>query len=162
MFTLLLIMIVGGMGLYIFGSYKIEYREFIAQQCSDKGIEQAIVYSVIKAESSWKVDAVSAKGAIGLMQLLPSTAQWLAEESCEEITSEDLFNPEINITLGITYLQYLQEKYDGNIDRMIAAYNAGEGNVDKWIKEGVKIQFKETENYLKKVRQNIKIYEKLL
>lgn len=155
-------MIIGGMGLYIFGSYKIEYREFIAQQCSERGIEQAIVYSVIKAESSWKVDAVSAKGAIGLMQLLPSTAQWLAEESGEEITREDLFNPEINITLGISYLQYLQEKYYGNIDRMLAAYNAGEGNVDRWIKEGVKIQFKETENYLKKVRRNIMVYEKLL
>lgn len=148
--------------MYISSSYKIEYREFIAQQCSEMGIDPTIVYSVIKAESSWKADAVSAKGAIGLMQLLPSTAQWLAEESGEEITREDLFNPEINITLGITYLQYLQEKYDGDIDRMIAAYNAGEGNVDKWIKEGVKIQFKETENYLRKVRQNIKVYEKLL
>lgn len=148
--------------MYVLSSYKIEYREFIAQQCSEMGIDQTIVYSVIKAESSWKADAVSAKGAIGLMQLLPSTAQWLAEESGEEITREDLFNPEINITLGITYLQYLQEKYDGDIDRMIAAYNAGEGNVDKWIKEGVKIQFKETENYLRKVRQNIKVYEKLL
>lgn len=148
--------------MYVLSSYKIEYREFIAQQCSEMGIDQTIVYSVIKAESSWKADAVSAKGAIGLMQLLPSTAQWLAEESGEEITREDLFNPEINITLGITYLQYLQEKYDGDIDRMIAAYNAGEGNVDKWIKEGVKIQFKETKNYLRKVRQNIKVYEKLL
>lgn len=148
--------------MYVLSSYKIEYREFIAQQCSEMGIDQTIVYSVIKAESSWKADAVSAKGAIGLMQLLPSTAQWLAEESGEEITREDLFNPEININLGITYLQYLQEKYDGDIDRMIAAYNAGEGNVDKWIKEGVKIQFKETENYLRKVRQNIKVYEKLL
>lgn len=148
--------------MYVFSSYKVEYREFIAQQCSEMGIEQTIVFSLIKAESSWKADAVSSKGAIGLMQLLPSTAQWLAEESGEEITSENLFNPEINITLGISYLQYLQEKYDGNIDRMLAAYNAGEGNVDRWIKEGVNIQFKETRNYLKKVRRNIKVYEKLL
>lgn len=148
--------------MYVLSSYKIEYSELIAQQCSERGIDQAIVYSVIKAESSWKADAVSAKGAVGLMQLLPSTAKWIAEERGEEVTRESLFNPEINITLGIAYLQYLQGKYEGNVERVLAAYNAGEGNVDKWIKEGVEIQFKETENYLKKVRRNIKVYEKLL
>ena len=105
------------------------------------------------------------------MQLMESTALEEAEEVNEEISvTERLYNPEINIKIGTKYYAKLLRKYDGNTLLALAAYNAGIGNVDNWIKQGIikedgsdieKIPFKETNNYVRKIVRDYKIYQKL-
>jgi soluble lytic murein transglycosylase-like protein len=105
-----------------------------------KGIPASLVRSVIKAESDYKADALSSKGAMGLMQLMPETAMGLGVENP--------FNPEENIKGGISHLKSLLDRNKGNYRLALAAYNAGQGNVDK---AGGIPDFKETREYVKKV-----------
>ena len=124
---------------------------------------------MIKAESNFKADAISNKEALGLMQLIESTANEVAKEIETEITKEQILNPETNIQLGTKYLEKLINKY-GNIELAVAAYNAGIGNVDGWIQKGTikkdgsdieNIPFKETNNYVRKILRDYKIYKQL-
>jgi soluble lytic murein transglycosylase len=124
---------------------------------------------MIKAESNFNEKAVSNKNAIGLMQILESTAYEVAEEIGKEITKEDIINPETNIHIGTKYISNLIKIY-GNIELAIASYNAGIGNVDSWIEQGIiqengenieNIPFKETNNYIRKILINYKIYKQL-
>ena len=124
---------------------------------------------MIKAESGFKHDAISNKEAIGLMQLMEGTAYEVAKEIGQEITKQDLINAETNIKLGTKYISNLLNKYR-NIELAITAYNAGIGNVDTWIQEGIlqkdganieNIPFKETNNYVRKILRDYKIYKQL-
>ena len=101
------------------------------------------------------------------MQILESTANDVAKSIDLEITREELLNPDININLGTKYISTLIEKYN-NVELALAAYNAGRGNVDKWIEDGIikadgtdieKIPYRETNNYVRKVLRNYKIYQ---
>lgn len=105
-----------------------------------KGVPASLIRSVIKAESDFKSDAISPKGAMGLMQLMPETAMGLGVENP--------FNPEENIKGGVTLLRSLIDNYKGDYKLALAAYNAGSGNVDK---AGGVPDFKETREYVKKV-----------
>jgi soluble lytic murein transglycosylase-like protein len=100
---------------------------------------------MIQQESRFKPTARSPVGATGLMQLMPKTGKWMG--------AKDLRNPTQNIQAGTKYLKYLSERFDGNETKIIAAYNAGEGNVRRF---GGIPPFKETRTYVKKVRN----YEK--
>ena len=133
-------------------------------------IDPLLVYSIIKAESNFKEEATSYRGAIGLMQLMDKTAREIAENNVmEDETGVTLYNPEKNIKLGIIYLANLQKQYS-NISIALAAYNAGIGNVNKWIEEGIiksdgsdieNIPFKETNTYVRRILKDYKIYKKL-
>ena len=104
-------------------------------------VDPALVRAVIETESNWNPRAVSRKGAGGLMQLIPTTAQ--------RYGAHDLFNPEQNIDAGVRHLKMLLGRYNGNLDLALAAYNAGEGAVDR---AGGVPHYRETKNYVQKVQ----------
>lgn len=150
-------------------NYPQKYSKYVEKYAEEYQIEEELIYAMIKAESNFNADAISNKNAIGLMQILESTAYEVAKEIEEEITKEDIINPEVNIHLGTKYISNLIKRY-GNIELAIASYNAGIGNVDSWIEQGIiqengedieKIPFKETNNYVRKILRNYKIYKQL-
>lgn len=146
-----------------------KYFNVVANECVTYNIDPYLVLSIIKAESDFDGKVTSNKEAKGLMQIIDSTAEEMYEDDFMDFNSEYLYNEELNITLGTKYLGKLIKKYNGNYYLAIIAYNAGMGNVDRWVKEGVipndlddatnnNIPYKETKNYLKKVINYYKIY----
>jgi soluble lytic murein transglycosylase len=162
--------IVGGIGLAIwFGPGEDAFREItlplrhediIRQQASEKDLDPALIAAVIYQESKFR-DQTSHAGARGLMQITPATAEFIARDSGgTRFSQEDLAKPQINIAYGSYYLRYLLRRYDGNTELALAAYNAGETNVDKWVRDagGQKefdrvddIPFPETREYVDNV-----------
>lgn len=129
--------------------YPRKYSEYVEKYAGEFNVPEYIVYSVIKVESDFEKDAVSDKGACGLMQLMPETYEWLAKTRNEEV--KDIFNEEENIKYGTYYLGMLYEKYN-DWKLALCAYNAGMGNVDKWLeKEPFQIRFAETQYYVNKL-----------
>src|SRR3954452_12983688 len=133
----------------------LRHEDIIRQQAAAKGLDPAFLTGVIYAESKFS-DATSTAGAKGLMQLTPETAQYIAEHSGgTKFELKDLSTPQVNISYGAWYLHYLMNKYGGNVVLVLAAYNAGGGNVDKWVAEGRTrvrdIPFAETREYIKRV-----------
>jgi len=115
---------------------------------------------VIEAESKFNPDARSSAGAVGLMQLTPGTAKGIAQYTGgSRFHISDLTNPDINIRYGAWYLGHLFAKY-GNERLALAAYNAGQDNVDRWQRKQVGIQFKETKDYVDKVERLKKVYRR--
>jgi soluble lytic murein transglycosylase len=111
----------------------LRHEDIIRQQAADKGLDPSLIAGVIYTESRFR-DQTSHAGAKGLMQLLPSTAHDIARKSGgTAFVQGDLANPQVNISYGSFYLRYLLQRYGGNEVLAIAAYNAGEGRVDKWI-----------------------------
>ena len=112
----------------------LRHEDIIRQQAHDKGLDPALVAAVIYAESHFRDGQTSPAGALGLMQLTPETARYIARKSGgTAFVVGDLATPQINIAYGAYYLRYLLRRYDGNEAFALAAYNAGEGNVDRWI-----------------------------
>ncbi len=111
----------------------LEHEATIRRQAQEKHLDPALIAGVIYAESKFS-DSTSPAGALGLMQLLPSTAHFIAERSGgTAFTTEDLSTPEINIAYGSWYLRYLFDRYDDNRVLALAAYNGGETNVNRWL-----------------------------
>ena len=139
--------------------YPRKYEELVCEYAEQYDVPEYIVYSVIMAESGFDKDAVSKKGAVGLMQLMPTTYQWLCEMRAEEIG--DISDPGENIKYGTYYLSMLYEKY-GDWTVAFCAYNAGMGNVDKWLlEERFEIKFAETQIYVNKLEVIIDKYKSL-
>ncbi len=150
-------------------AYPKEFEEYVEKYASQYGVPESVVYAVIKTESGYNSGAVSEVGAVGLMQMMPDTFNWLTTLTKETLDKGMLYDPETNIKYGTYYLSYLYLKY-GSWDTVYAAYNAGEGNVDDWLGEAVDadgakkltdIPFKETKNYVKKVNKAAEIYDRL-
>ena len=140
-----------------------KYKNYVDEATNEYNIDKSLVYAIIKAESNFDKNAVSVSGAMGLMQLMPATAYWIANELDLDFVEDDLFDPEINIKFGCFYLYYLFDKF-GNINTVIAAYNAGETKVLQWLDESGqldenKIDYAETKNYLIRVKRYMKIYK---
>lgn len=149
--------------------YRKDYKEYVSKYSEEYGVEENLIYAIIKAESNFDPDAISSKDARGLMQLIYSTAEEVAEKNGIELTDENILNPETNINIGTKYISTLIEKYEC-IEVALAAYNAGSGNVDKWIKNGTikadgsdieNIPYKETNNYVRKIMRDYKIYTQI-
>ncbi|MDD5952757.1 MAG: lytic transglycosylase domain-containing protein [Oscillospiraceae bacterium] len=150
--------------------YPREYSDIVSQEARDNGLEEALVYAVIKAESNFDADAVSRVGAVGLMQLMPDTFRWmLYREGNTELTTDDMTDPAINIRYGCHYLAYLSSKYTA-LKTIAAAYNAGDGAVDGWLEDpsysddGVnlkEIPYPETASYAEKIEKNYAKYKEL-
>ena len=123
-------------------------------------LNPALLAAVIEEESKFNTDARSPTGALGLMQLQPTTAKGIAiRTGGSRFVVSDLYKPEINVRYGAWYLGHLMNKY-GNERLALAAYNAGQENVDSWQRAHVGIQFSETRDYVSKVERLKKIYRR--
>lgn len=142
---------------------KKEYNFFVQKYSDEFNLDKSLVYAVIKAESDFQEDAVSSAGALGLMQIIPSTAKWIASEFDEIYSKESLLTAETNIKYGCFYLRYLFDKFN-DIDIVICAYNAGETIVKNWLDDNGNldeslISYKETKLYLSRVREFYQLYQ---
>ena len=147
-------------------AYPVEYEAAIRLRAGAEGIDPAWPAAVILAESSYRPEAVSSANAQGLMQLLPDTAEWIAEKFGETYAEGCLFDPEVNIRYGCWYLGYLYRRFGGDIACATAAYHAGQGRVDEWLNSPeyspdgatlAAIPSQATDTYVKRV---LKYYEK--
>ncbi len=143
---------------------KKDYDDLVQKYSAEYGLEKELVLSVIKAESDFDERAISKSGALGLMQIIPSTAKWIASEFDENFESEKMFDAETNIKYGCFYLRYLFDKFN-SLDVVVCAYNAGEGVVRNWLDENgnlveEKISYAETRVYLNHVREFYQQYKK--
>jgi len=138
--------------------YPLRYSEYVRVHARENGLDPALLAAVIYSESKFDAGAESASGAIGLMQLTPATAEGIAiRTGGTRFTTRDLLDPEINIRYGAWYLAHLFDKY-GNERLVLAAYNAGQGNVDRWQAQGEPIQFPETRAYVSRVEHLKHVY----
>ncbi len=155
--------------------YPIKYESYVEKYCKEFEVDKCLVYAIIKTESDFDPNAVSGVGAIGLMQLMPDTFTWLQNYRTEFqpdkiMDSKELYNPKLNIEYGVYLLRYLLDMYDGNYSLAICSYNAGNGNIDSWLSQGIitsenvepdNIPFEETSNYLRRVRTAMEKYKEL-
>ena len=140
--------------------YPFSYQQIVRGHARNYELDPALLAAVIYQESKFKADARSTSGAIGLMQLLPDTAKGIAlHTGGSRFTVEDLYTPEINVRYGAWYLHHLLLKYGDEKDAL-AAYNAGQDNVDRWRRAGKGIQFAETRAYVARVEQLKQIYRR--
>lgn len=151
--------------------YPTKYEEYVNQYAKEYSLDPYLVYSIIRVESNYDELANSHKDAKGLMQITDSTGEWAAKKiKIKNYNEQMLFEPKYNIMIGCWYLNNLIEQFDGNTTLALAAYNAGSGNVVKWLQDKEysadgsqldKIPFGETEKYLSKVKKDYSIYRSL-
>lgn len=177
--ALFLVLIVGLLGPIGFGEkmmkimYSKKYENLVVIYSEKYQVDSDLIFALIKAESNFNSSAVSGKGAKGLMQLMEETAKDVSKKTDLKIEpdeiGEKLLQADVNIELGTKYISILLEKYN-NTAIALTAYNAGIGTVDNWIEKGVikkdgediqNIPYKETNNYVRKILRDYKIYKKL-
>ena len=172
-FLVLVLMTVGLLSDHIFKYveqiiYPEDYYDLVVKYSEKYSIPTALTFAVIKTESNFDKDVISSAGAMGLMQIMPSTYEWLAQAKFKESADVSLlYNPEVNIRYGTYYLQYLYAKF-GTWEKALIAYNWGEGNFMRFMEENGytegdynSIPVAETRNYVKKVLHHWKKYEDL-
>ena len=165
----------------LYSFYPLKYKTEIKSAGSLFDVEASLIASVINAESGYHSNAVSGKGAVGLMQIMPDTAAWVASKlaglsdipaplDADTLDADSLKNPEINILIGAYYLKYLLNKFEDKKTALIA-YNAGEGNVQTWLSEKeyatagddrvvlFTCPYPETNRYVEKVLNGQKFYK---
>lgn len=140
--------------------YPLKYEAIVRGHARNYDLNPALLAAVIEQESKFDAHARSSSGAIGLMQLQPDTARGIAlRTGGSKFTIADLDDPEINVRYGAWYLRHLLNKY-GDERLALAAYNAGQANVDKWRAAGKGIQFSETRHYVDRVEKLKDIYRR--
>lgn len=162
------------LGLYLFfhsrwyleRAYPTPYKDLVTQYCAEHNVDPFLVTALMRVESRFRPHVVSEKGARGLMQVMPDTARWVAQElGMDQFDPEMLHDPRINLRIGTWYLASLEREFGGDKVIVLAAYNAGRGNVRKWldttrwtgrIEEIDRIPFPETRDYVRKV---LRLYE---
>lgn len=150
--------------------YPIKHIDLIKENCDKYNIDPYLILAVIKAESNFNEKASSRKDAKGLMQLLDSTSEYV-NGKYDKISNVDLLDPEDNIRLGIQYIDLLQDSFNNDLNLVVIAYNAGEGNVRNWIKSGIidpdkkesyaNIPYPETKTYYNKIIKNYTVYKQI-
>lgn len=151
--------------------YPITYSEYVDKYSSEYNIDKNLVFSIIKAESSFNSKAVSPRDAKGLMQIMDSTGQWAAEKiRIQNYETSMLFQPDTNIRIGCWYIARLLKQYNQDTELALAAYNAGSGNVSEWLNDVSissdgktldRIPFEETKNYISRIKKFNNMYKKL-
>lgn len=151
-------------------SYPLDFRFQIAAAAERHEMDPYLIAALIRVESSFDPSVRSPKGAIGLMQVLPSTARYVAKVRGRPYVQENLYRPVHNIDVGTYYLRRLRDRY-GRIEYALAAYNGGEANVDRWLSEGLgqggpadfvaDIPFRETRLFVSNVLRTRRIYRAL-
>ena len=141
----------------------LRHEDVIRQQAADKDLDAALIAGVIYTESRFRDGQTSSAGALGLMQITPGTARDVARKSGGALFEiEDLATPQVNISYGAYYLRYLLNRFGGDEALALAAYNGGEGNVDRWLVAATQrgepfrvstIPFRETREYVTRVRE---------
>jgi soluble lytic murein transglycosylase len=140
--------------------YPLRYESIVRGHARNYDLDPAFLAAVIEQESKFRADARSSAGAIGLMQLQPTTAEGIATRTGgTKFVLSDLYNPELNVRYGAWYLHHLMTKY-GDERLALAAYNAGQRNVDRWRAAGEGVQFAETRAYVDRVERLKKIYRR--
>jgi soluble lytic murein transglycosylase len=140
--------------------YPLRYQTIVRGHARNYRLDPVLLAAVIYQESKFNAHARSSSGAIGLMQLLPATAKGIAVHTGgSRFRVSDLDNPEINVRYGAWYLRHLMEKY-GDERTALAAYNAGQDNVDRWRREGSGIAFAETRHYVRRVEHLKTLYRR--
>jgi soluble lytic murein transglycosylase len=144
--------------IYLRARYPLEYEHIIRVHAANHGLDPALVAAVVYVESRFDPNATSPAGAIGLMQLLPDTAEGIATRTGgDRFVVADLRDPEINVRYGSWYLDHLREKY-GDMTFALAAYHDGQGTVDHWREEGLGIPLPGTRDYVRKVERFTRVY----
>lgn len=146
--------------------YPNKYGDFVKSNAQTRNIDANLIRAVIWVESKYDKEAKSSAGAVGLMQIMPSTAEWLKTKT--NLVQYNLNDPSDNIAFGSFYIKYLIDKYH-NTELALVAYNAGPTNLDRWLNDTkysndgrlIDIPYKETKNYVKKVLKTKTIYDKL-
>lgn len=148
--------------------YPLPYQEVVYSYALSNDLDPWLVFAVIRTESRFQHDAESAAGASGLMQIMPTTGEWIAAQMGQgDFDADALRDAETNIAYGCWYLSWLLEEYDGAMCPALAAYNAGSGRVDGWLREGLwdgqrgtlkQIPYPETREYVSKVLHNYEAY----
>jgi peptidoglycan lytic transglycosylase len=166
---LIVLGLVGGAFLYVRSEdpawwvrlwYPLKYESIVRGHADNYRLDPALLAAVIYQESKFRSDVTSDSGAIGLMQLLPGTAKGIAVHTGgSRFRVDDLFNPEINVRYGAWYLRHLLDKYRDE-KTALAAYNAGQQNVDEWRRAGRGIVFDETRHYVDRVEHLKGLYRK--
>lgn len=150
--------------------YRLDYPAEIMASSVEFNLDPYLVAAVIHCESGNRPAVVSAKGAVGLMQIMPDTGGWIAAKlGITDFTEAMLTDPSLNIRLGCWYLHYLLNRFEGVRSHALAAYNAGPGNLTKWLEDEAysqdgrltQIPFTETDNYVGRVEQAYETYKKL-
>lgn len=156
---------------YMCAAYPLEYSEYVLNYAEMYDFEPSLIFALIYTESGFNPDAVSSADAIGLMQITEDTFEWAQNRTNVEelIPTNELFDPEVNIHYGVLVMSLLREQFS-DTNTMLAAYNAGIGNVRRWLEntdysdDGIilkEIPFEETENYIEKIPEAKKMYEQL-
>ncbi len=149
--------------------YPREYSEYVTLYSKEYNVPEPLIYAVIHSESNFNEDAVSSAGAVGLMQLMPDTFQWIAKRIDMDLENSDITDPETNIKCGTYYLGYLYQRFE-NWETCLAAYNAGPNKVSNWLSDSrysddekslKNIPITETRNYVNRVSAAEKEYVKL-
>ena len=157
-------------GAPLFDRYPMRYEAEIRQAAAEFSLDPAYVASVALAESSFDAEAVSSVGAIGLMQIMPSTGEWIAGKLDEAFDAQRLYEPSVNLRYGCWYLRFLLDRYDGDMRTASTAYHQGQGRVDEWLQnpeysEDGKtlsvISSSVTDTYVNRIMENYAHYQEL-
>lgn len=149
--------------------YPIHFMDRISAHSDNAELDPYLIAAVISVESSFNPNVVSPKGAIGLMQILPNTGLWVAKHlGYDDFKTDQLYDPDTNISIGIWYLTHLMKEFDSDIIVALACYNGGETNVRQWLSNGTwsgsiddikHIPFPETRKYVRKVLAMYEYYK---
>jgi soluble lytic murein transglycosylase len=151
-------------------AYQKPYDEHVKKAASEFNIDPYLLWALMREESYYKQDAVSRVGALGLMQIMPETGKFIASKLKTEFKQEELLEPEVNIRFSAYYLKSLLNTFSGDIDKALASYNGGSGNVKKWSMSNIgaskngfptAVLYSETREYITKVRNSYHIYKML-
>jgi soluble lytic murein transglycosylase len=151
-------------------SYPRPYSATVKAAAAEFGVDPLLIWAVMREESRYDPEALSYVGARGLMQVMPSTQVWIAEQLGEDISPGDAYVPEANIRMGTWFLRFLTDYFEGDLELVIAAYNGGAGSVDSWLADPMVsnrddllrwIRFGETREYLARVLLSHRVYQEL-
>lgn len=167
--VVLIIIIVNAVKLGVQTVYPRQYIDLVEENAAQFGMDEALLYALIKTESGFDKDAVSSVGAKGLTQITPDTFSWLQTKTGENYEEVALFEPEISVYYGAYFLDMLLEEF-GNTETALAAYHAGRGKVNEWLADprispdGVvleSIPYEDTAGYVKRIMKNTEKYKNI-